>query len=70
VSLALPWGLDVGDVLGHVPLPAKITIEVLEPIDVASQYGHDVDAAYDAIVGRMQRTLDRLASERRWPVLG
>src|SRR5947209_6276511 len=26
VSLALPWGLNVGDMLGHIPLPAKITI--------------------------------------------
>src|SRR6476661_7069368 len=23
VSLAMPWGLNVGDMLGHVPLPAK-----------------------------------------------
>ena len=29
ISLALPWGLNVGDFLGHIPLPAKITIEVL-----------------------------------------
>ena len=32
VSLALPWGLNVGDMLGHIPLPAKITIETLPPI--------------------------------------
>ena len=24
ISLALPWGLNVGDLLGHIPLPAKI----------------------------------------------
>ena len=29
ISLALPWGLNVGDMLGHFPLPAKITIQVL-----------------------------------------
>src|SRR5947209_5602577 len=23
ISLAIPWGLNVGDLLGHVPLPAK-----------------------------------------------
>src|SRR6202043_68867 len=34
ISLALPWGLNVGDMLGHVPLPAKITIETLPAIDV------------------------------------
>ena len=70
VSIALPWGLDVGDVLGHLPLPAKITIEVLEPIDVASQFGHDVGAAHEEIVGRMQQALDCLAAARRWPVIG
>ena len=25
LSIALPWGLNVGDMLGHIPLPAKIT---------------------------------------------
>jgi len=70
ISIALPWGLDIGDVFGHLPLPAKITIEVLEPIDVAARFGTDVDAAYDAVTACMQRTLDRLAAERRWPVLG
>src|SRR3954449_3568011 len=29
ISLALPWGLNVGDMLGHLPLPAKITVEAL-----------------------------------------
>ena len=70
ISLALPWGLDVGDVFGHVPLPAKITVQVLEPIDVAARFGDDVDRAYDWIVRAMQRTLDDLARHRRWPVLG
>ena len=68
ISIAAPWGLDVGDLLGHVPLPAKITIEVLEPIDVRT-YADDM-VAYDAIVARMQTTLDRLADARRWPILG
>jgi 1-acyl-sn-glycerol-3-phosphate acyltransferase len=70
ISIALPWGLDVGDVFGHLPLPAKITVDVLPPIDVRARFGDDVDAAYDAITAEMQRDLDRLAAERRWPVLG
>lgn len=70
ISLAAPWGLDVGDLLGHVPLPAKITIEALDPIDVRTTFGDDPSAAYDAIVAHMQAALDRLAGERRWPVLG
>jgi 1-acyl-sn-glycerol-3-phosphate acyltransferase len=67
VSLALPWGLNVGDMLGHIPLPAKITIQVLEPIDVA---GMDVDEAYELVTERMQTTLTGLAEERSLPVLG
>jgi 1-acyl-sn-glycerol-3-phosphate acyltransferase len=72
ISLALPWGLNVGDFLGHLPLPAKITIEALPPIDVRHDFGEDpdVDEIYDHIVRLMQETLDALAAERRWPVIG
>ena len=41
ISLALPWGLNVGDMLGHFPLPAKITIQVLEPIDLRGAWTSD-----------------------------
>jgi 1-acyl-sn-glycerol-3-phosphate acyltransferase len=67
VSLALPWGVNVGDMLGHIPLPAKITMQVLEPIDVS---GMDVDEAYDLVLGEMQTALTGLAEERSLPVLG
>jgi 1-acyl-sn-glycerol-3-phosphate acyltransferase len=67
VSLALPWGLNVGDMLGHIPLPAKITIQVLEQIDVS---GMDADEAYELVTREMQRTLSGLAEERSTPVLG
>jgi 1-acyl-sn-glycerol-3-phosphate acyltransferase len=67
VSLALPWGLNVGDMLGHLPLPAKITIEVLPPIDVGEL---DADDAYELVVRRMQDVLTDLQEERRLPVLG
>jgi 1-acyl-sn-glycerol-3-phosphate acyltransferase len=72
ISLALPWGLNVGDMLGHFPLPAKITIQVLEPIDVRKRFGKrpDWNAAYRDVVGTMQATLDALQAERRLPLLG
>jgi 1-acyl-sn-glycerol-3-phosphate acyltransferase len=72
VSLALPWGLNVGDVAGHLPLPAKITIEALPAIHLREQFGPepDVDEVYDHVVGLMQAALDALADERRLPVLG
>ncbi len=72
VSLALPWGLNVGDMLGHIPLPSKITIETLPPIDLRAEFGEnpDVDEIYNHLVRLMQDTLDALAAERRFPVLG
>jgi 1-acyl-sn-glycerol-3-phosphate acyltransferase len=72
ISLALPWGLNVGDFLGHFPLPAKITVEVLEPIDVREQFGDDPDLneVYEYVTRVMQETLDTLAAERRLPVIG
>jgi hypothetical protein len=72
LSLALPWGLNVGDLLGHLPLPAKITIEALPPIHLREQFGPqpDVDEVYDHVVRLMQETLEALAAERRFPVLG
>jgi 1-acyl-sn-glycerol-3-phosphate acyltransferase len=67
ISLALPWGLNVGDMFGHIPLPAKITIQVLEPIDVSRM---DVDKAYERVTTQMQTALTGLSEERTFPVLG
>jgi 1-acyl-sn-glycerol-3-phosphate acyltransferase len=72
ISIALPWGLNVGDMLGHFPLPAKITVEVLPPINLREEFGEDpdLDEVYDHVLRVMQDTLDALASERQLPVLG
>jgi len=66
ISVALPWGLNITDWLGHIPLPAKIVIEVQEPIEV----DHDDQAVYDKVVASLQTGVDRLAAERRFPVIG
>ena len=52
ISLALPWGLNVGDMLGHIPLPAKITVEALPPIHLREEFGAepDLDEVYDHVV--------------------
>jgi 1-acyl-sn-glycerol-3-phosphate acyltransferase len=72
ISLGPPWGLNVGDMLGHLPLPAKITVEALPAIDLRREFGADpdIDEVYDHLVRLMQETLDALAAERRFPVLG
>lgn len=72
ISLAFPWGLNIGDMLGHIPAPAKITVETLPPIDLEREFGPDpdVDEIYDHLIRLMQETLDALAAERRLPVIG
>jgi 1-acyl-sn-glycerol-3-phosphate acyltransferase len=72
VSLALPWGLDIGDFFGHLALPAKLTTQVLEPIDLYERFGRDpdVDEIYEAVTGLMQATLEELAAKRRFPIIG
>ncbi|MGI8845566.1 MAG: glycerol acyltransferase, partial [Thermoleophilaceae bacterium] len=72
VSIAIPWGLNFGDMLGHIPAPAKITIQVLEPIDLRERYGPspDVDEVYGDLLASMQETLTALQAERRFPVIG
>jgi 1-acyl-sn-glycerol-3-phosphate acyltransferase len=72
ISLAIPWGINVGDMLGHWPLPAKIVVEALPPIDLREEFGDepDLEEVYDHIVRQMQDTLDALAAERRLPLIG
>ncbi|MGZ5348402.1 MAG: lysophospholipid acyltransferase family protein [Solirubrobacterales bacterium] len=72
ISLAIPWGLNIGDMLGHWPLPAKITVEALEPIDARKRFGRspDLDEVYDELTGQMQAKLDELMAERSLPVIG
>ena len=72
ISLAIPWGLNVGDFLGHWPLPAKIQMRALPPIDLRKQFGQnpDLDEINEYVLGTMQATLDELAEKRRLPVIG
>jgi 1-acyl-sn-glycerol-3-phosphate acyltransferase len=72
ISLALPWGLNIGDMLGHIPLPAKITIETLPAIYLRERFGPepDLDRVYARLIEVMQHALDGLAAERRLPLIG
>jgi 1-acyl-sn-glycerol-3-phosphate acyltransferase len=72
ISIALPWGLNIGDMLGRLPAPAKITIQVLPPIDLRERYGKtpDLDEVYADLMGEMQEMLTTLQSERTLPVVG
>jgi 1-acyl-sn-glycerol-3-phosphate acyltransferase len=72
ISLSIPWGLNVGDMFSHWPLPAKISVRALEPIDIKKEFGPDPNHGdvYDSVLGRMQSTLDTLQSKRTLPVIG
>lgn len=74
IALQMPWGLSPM-LLPGIPLPAKITIEVGDPMPwsalgpEAADDPATVARCYHEITGRMQSTLDRLAREHPYPVL-
>jgi 1-acyl-sn-glycerol-3-phosphate acyltransferase len=72
VSIGPPFGISVLDLPPRMPLPAKIEIEVREPIDLRQRFGAspDPDEVYDVITAEMQDTLDDLAADRSVPLVG
>jgi 1-acyl-sn-glycerol-3-phosphate acyltransferase len=69
VQIAPPAGVTLLDLPLRIPLPAKISIRVLEPIDLRER-AEDADGAYEVVTGTMQRTLHELAEARTLPVVG
>jgi 1-acyl-sn-glycerol-3-phosphate acyltransferase len=75
--LGLPWGIGFGP-MPHLPLPAKIKVEVLEPVRLWQELGESADPTDEKVLaqglaivrGRMQRVADRLYAQRRWPLIG
>jgi 1-acyl-sn-glycerol-3-phosphate acyltransferase len=70
----LPWGISSPAMPG-VPLPAKITVQVCEPLDW-SRFGPEgaddpavLEQCYEEITSIMQTTLDALAIEHPRPLL-
>jgi 1-acyl-sn-glycerol-3-phosphate acyltransferase len=71
-----PFGIVPGGIPTW-PLPAKITVELCDPIDWSTRYGPEaaddaevVRSCYDDVVDTMQAVLSRLAVERRFPIIG
>ncbi len=67
-----PFGLNIMDLPGRVPLPAKISIRVGKPIDLRKRLGKqaDLEDGYELVTSTMQRTLTRLSNQRSLPVVG
>jgi 1-acyl-sn-glycerol-3-phosphate acyltransferase len=72
VALAPPFGVSVLDLPTRLPLPAKITVEVLPPIDLGERFGPNPDheAVYEQVTGEMQEALSDLQDQRTVPVVG
>jgi hypothetical protein len=66
ILLAPPWGLTVSDMVPRLPLPTKIAIEVQEPIEVDG----DDEMVDKQVLESLQAGVDRLAAQRRFPVIG
>jgi 1-acyl-sn-glycerol-3-phosphate acyltransferase len=72
VQIAPPAGVTLLDLPLRIPLPAKITTQVLPPIELAAERGAGADVAdgYRLVTEAMQAALSDLAAERTLPVLG
>jgi len=86
IVAGLPFGIWLGVTFPQLPLPAKLTVEVLPPIDVFHEaerllgrplQDRDIEddpeiahSAFHLVRDRMQHALDRLYAERRFPILG
>src|SRR5207247_11064352 len=53
VSLAIPWGLNVGIMLDRLPLPAQLQMRALPPIHLREQFGRNpaVDEINEYVLG-------------------
>jgi len=75
VVLGIPFGLTIETIPTHLPLPAKIRTELLEPIrvDRDPERVNDrayVDSIYLEVQCAIQDGMDRLARQRRFPIFG
>lgn len=75
IIAGVPFPLAIEILPAHLPLPAKIRTEFLEPIRVDSDPARAddadyVDAIYHQVEGAIQEGMDRLAARRSFPVLG
>ncbi|BDB43103.1 hypothetical protein Mkiyose1665_14440 [Mycobacterium kiyosense] len=71
LSFGFPFGFSAA-IPPNLPLPAKIVMQVLEPIDIAAEFGADpdVDAVDEHVRSVMQAGLNELAAKRRFPIVG
>ena len=73
IMLGIPFGVTIETIPTHLPLPAKIRTELLDPIHV----DHDpervndrdyVESIYHEVESAIQDAMNRLAKRRRFPI--
>jgi 1-acyl-sn-glycerol-3-phosphate acyltransferase len=75
IIAGFPFPVAIEMLPAHVPLPAKIRTELLDPIELADDPERADDAVYvqkiyDQVEAEIQAGMDRLAAKRKLPVLG
>jgi len=76
ITLSVPFGIQLHITpFQHIPLPAKIRTEFLEPIYLDSDRDKENDndyvgEIYQQIESTIQSGMDRLAKKRKFPLLG
>lgn len=75
IIAGFPFPLAIELLPAHIPLPAKIRTEFLEPIEVDTDPERANDKAYlksvyDEVEASIQEGMTRLAKRRRFPVFG
>jgi diacylglycerol O-acyltransferase len=75
ITLSMPFGITLEPLPTHIPLPAKIRTEFLEPVELDNDLERAddkdyVDKMYHDIEQRLQVGVDRLAQRRRFRVFG
>jgi 1-acyl-sn-glycerol-3-phosphate acyltransferase len=73
--LGFPFGITLEAFPMHIPLPAKIRTEFLEPVDIDTDPDREndneyVDKKYKEIECRIQEGVTRLARKKTLPILG
>lgn len=81
ILAGLPFGVWALPFLPQIPLPAKITTEVLPPIRPRDLFGREVHPSeaddprlvregYERVLERMRAAVTKLYAERRFPIIG
>ena len=75
IVLGIPFGLTIETIPTHLPLPAKIRTELLDPIHVDQDPErvsdrHYVNSIYHEVESAIQAGMHRLAKTRRFPIFG